>query len=104
MVQKVSYSKSEDGLYCLACVLFPDTSHRCPSKLITEPYQNWIDATEVLLRLASCDYHINSLTKLDAFKSTYKSSHTRIDMVMNDESTSAVKRNREILDKMFAIL
>ena len=24
------YSKASDGLYCLACVLFPDSSHWCP--------------------------------------------------------------------------
>ena len=100
----ISYSKSEDGLCCLACVLFPDTSHHHPKKLITEPYQYWKDAMEDLLRHVSCDYHINTLTKLDAFKSTYKSSHTRIDMVMNDESTSAVKRNREFLKSLIKCL
>ena len=42
----ISYSKSEDGLYCLACVLFPDASHHHPKKLVTEPYQNWKDAME----------------------------------------------------------
>ena len=92
----ISYSKSEDGLYCLACILFPDTSHHHPKKL-----QSHKDAMEDLLRHAS---HINSLTKLDAFKSTYKSSHTRIDMVMNDESTSAVKRNRECLKSLIKCL
>ena len=51
----IKYLKSEDGLYCLACVLFPDTSHHHPKKLITEPYQIWKDAMEDLL---SCDYHI----------------------------------------------
>ena len=37
----LSYSKIDDGLYCLVCRLFPDTSHRRPTKLISEPYNNW---------------------------------------------------------------
>ena len=36
----VCYSKAKDGLYCVGCVLFPDTLHRRSSKLITEPYKN----------------------------------------------------------------
>lgn len=51
----ISYSKFKDGLYCLACIIFPDTSGRRPKKLITEPYQNWKDATTDLKNHASCD-------------------------------------------------
>ena len=30
---------------CIACKFFPDTSGRRPTKLVTEPYRNWKDAT-----------------------------------------------------------
>ena len=50
------YSKGTDGFYCLACVLFPDLTHRWPNKLIIEPYQNWKDAVEedALLDIQLC--------------------------------------------------
>ena len=40
------YSKAQDGLYCLSCILFPSTSqaHRAES-LICTPYQNWKKST-----------------------------------------------------------
>lgn len=59
----ISHSRSADGLFCLACVLFPDSAHRRPKKLITEPYQNWKDALEDLKKHATCDYHMNSTAK-----------------------------------------
>jgi len=52
----VDYSMSADGLFCLPCVLFPDSVHRRPKKLITEAYQNWKDAVEDLKKHATCDY------------------------------------------------
>ena len=53
----LTYSEATDGLFCIACVLFPDKSHRRPKKLITEPYQNWKDALNDLKNHAVCDYH-----------------------------------------------
>ena len=66
----VCYSKAEYGLYCVGCVLFPDTSHHRSSKLITEPYKNWKDACEDLKTHAQCEYHCNSMAKLWAFRNT----------------------------------
>jgi len=35
----ISYSKTQDGLYCLCCVLFPTTSPSCQPKLfVKQPY------------------------------------------------------------------
>ena len=75
-------------MVCIALHVFfsPNASHRRPKKLIAEPYQNWNDRMDDLLRHADCDYHIIS--------------YTRIDIVMNDESTSGVKRNREVLKSL----
>ena len=40
----ITYSERSDGLYCLARVLFPDTAHRRPKKIVSECYNNWKDA------------------------------------------------------------
>ena len=40
----LSYSKSRDGLFCLACVLFNTSAHQAPrAKIVmTKPYRNWV--------------------------------------------------------------
>ena len=91
------YSKHDDGLYCLACVLFPDGSHRRPKKLITEPYRNWKDAIHDLKKHATCEYHMNSMAKLKSFNATYAHPSTRVDMLLSDEITTRVQKNRDTL-------
>ncbi|CAG2254819.1 unnamed protein product [Mytilus edulis] len=66
----ISYSKDKDGIYCLACKFFPDTSGRRPRKLVSEPYQNWKDAITDLKRHASSETHLNSIIRLSGFQET----------------------------------
>lgn len=91
------YSKCDDELYCIACVLFPDASYRRPRKLITEPYQNWKDAIHDLKKHATCEYHMNSMAKLKAFNATYAHPSTRVDMLMSDETTSQVQKRATLV-------
>ena len=98
------YSKASDGLYCLACVLFPDSSHRRPKKLISEPYCNWKDAVHDLAKHSTSDYHCNSMTRLDSFSKTYSNSSTRIDVLVADGALLQVKTNREILRSIIKCL
>ena len=100
----ISYSKCDDGLYCLACVLFPDISHRKPKKLITEPYKNWKDAVEDLKKHAACDYHGNSLSKLRCFMETYADPTSRVDVLISDETSKRVRTNREVLRNLIKCL
>ena len=100
----ISYSKKEDALFCLACVLFPDHSLRRPKKLITEGYQNWKDALSDLKKHASCEYHMNSNTKLRSFIETFKDASRRIDVTVSDENTKTLKRNRNILESIIKCL
>lgn len=88
----ITYSCADDGLYCLACVLFPDSSHRRPKKLITEPYSNWKDALADLKFHAGCSYHLSYMSRLMAFKQTFS-----IRFNMNDETAVRVLKNRQIL-------
>ena len=56
----IIYATQRQRMVCIAwgaCVLFPDSSHCRPNKLISEPYQNWKDALEDLKKHASCEYH-----------------------------------------------
>ena len=97
------YSKGTDGLYCLACVLFPDLSHRRPNKLISEPYQNWKDAVEYLKKHAACGYHCNSMARLRSFKETYTNPSIRVDVMISDQKVQ-VEKNRQMLASMIKCL
>lgn len=100
----VSYSMSADGLFCLPCVLFPDSAHRRPKKLITEAYHNWKDAVEDLKKHATCDYHMNAAVKMNAFVKTYEDPLNRIDLSINDDSCKRVQQNSEILTSVMKCL
>ena len=55
----LSYSKSTDGLFCLACVLFPKSAHQGSRAkiLITQPCRNWKDTREDLKNHTVLEYH-----------------------------------------------
>ena len=80
----ISYSEKSDGFYCLACVLFPDTSHRRPRKLILEPHRNWKDAIMDLKVHAACDYYNTSMARLNAFRKTYIDGSCRMYVTITD--------------------
>ena len=104
----ICYSIAKDGLYCIGCVLFPDSSHRRPNKLISEPYQNWKDALEDLKNHASCEYHCNSMAKMWAFLGTYENHASRIDLPIAETGSRtfqhAESRSTEICVKMPSVL
>ena len=97
MFEFLSYSIHRDGLYCLACVLFPDVSHRRPKKLISEPYQNGKDYIADMKSHSASEYHMNSMSKLKAFKSTSTDVKLRIDTQLVQESIDRVGQNRKVL-------
>ena len=100
----IAYSEETDGLYCLACVLFPDTSHRRPNNLITEPYRNWKNAVADLKSHATRDYHKRSMARLHAFQQTYGNISHRIDFTITDTSNRQVDTNRSILKSVVKCL
>jgi len=93
----IAYSVKSDGLFCLACVLFPDTSHRRASFLIEKPYNNWKDATTDLNTHLKTEYHMTSFAKFNSFMQTYEHPSTRIDSTICEENVRRVNKNREIL-------
>ena len=88
----LSYSKIDNGLYCLVCRLFPDTSHRRPTKLISEPYNNWKKTVDHLKSHATTDYQQESLAKLKTFQSTYLNTST-----ITHDADEKIRTNQNIL-------
>ena len=100
----ICYSKSKDGLYCLACKFFPDESHRRPKKMVSEPYRNWKDAMTDLKHHASCDYHINSVSRLSAFRVSYLNPGSRIDVNLTSGNDERIAKNRSVLKSLVKCL
>ena len=93
----ITYSASKNALFCLGCVLFPNTSHRRPKKLISEPYFNWKDAREDLMQHSVFDYHLSSMVQLHTFLKTQTDQKCRIDVRIRTTSEERIERNRTIL-------
>ena len=70
----LAYSKSSDGLFCLACTFFPMAAHQgSRAKLfISQPYQNWKDARSNLSHHAVLQYHKDSMEASKALFLVYK--------------------------------
>ena len=62
------YSKSWDGVFCLACVFFTNNcSCRGDKQLISEPYQVKKDLLESIKNHAFTEYHLNSIAQINEF-------------------------------------
>ena len=95
---EIAYSKKNDGLYCLACVLFPTPGQsQRGNAFIDRPYQNWKDAIEDLTRHCHLHYHLKSNAKLNAFLQTYQDPVSRIDQRLSTKTSEQVEKNRRFL-------
>ena len=57
-------SKSCDGVFFLAFVLFPDSSHRVAKQSISEPYQNWNELLEDIKNHVFPEHHLNTIKQI----------------------------------------
>ena len=94
----IAYSKAQDGLYCLCCVLFPTAyKYGISSLLIKQPYNNWKDAKADLKSHATCGYHKSSEARMEAFMHTMVNPTHRIDLSMSSKTSYQVQKNRTFL-------
>lgn len=91
-------------MFGLGCALFPNTSHRRPTKLISEPYFNWKDAREDLKQHSVCDYHLSSMTQLHTFLKTYTDPNSRIDVRIRTTGKERKEGNRTKLPSIIKTL
>ena len=97
--QFISYSTKEDGLYCLACALFPTKpKHGARCKLlISKPYRNWKDARADLSAHSTLEYHVDSMILLEGFSATMVNPKKRIDLTLADKCNMQIEENRQFL-------
>ena len=98
----LTYSKSTDGLFCFACVLFPMPAHQGSraKQLISQPYKNWKDASTDLQSHTGKEYHHDSMEKMKSFVKIMERPVTRIDQCISTETSAKVERNRIFLSSV----
>lgn len=99
-----AYSRKQDGIYCLPCVLFPSEAHRGKRAdlLITAPYRNWKDGRADLNKHQVQQYHKDSLAKYSEFRRTLERPSQRIEATISSASATQVKENRDFLTPIIA--
>ncbi len=79
----LSYSRAQDGLYCLSCVFFPTGNDILRAKfLIHAPYQNWRKGRIDIIKHSTLQYHRVSDTMRLAFIQTQQGSQIRVDQCL----------------------
>ena len=84
-------------MFCLACVLFPDSSHHVVKQLISEPYQDWNGLPVDIKNHAFTEYHLNSMTRSNELMRITNNPETSIGVTIWGKNKEKFEENREIL-------
>lgn len=95
----LKYSRSEDGGYCVACVLFGGTSGggQLLGILVNKPMQKYKKATEVLSSHNSNKYHITAMAKMVAFTNTMENPEKAVDVMLQTQKQAIIENNKQLL-------
>ena len=101
----LSYSKAEDGLYCLSCVFFRTGNDRLHANLLIQsPYQNWKNARADIIKHSTLQYHRTSETMRLAFMQTRQGSQVRVDLCLSMQIREQVASNRTFLKSIISCI
>ena len=92
------YSKAEDGLFCLPCVLFANVLGL--GQLVQEKFNHWTRKTTKFASHNSKRYHQLAMTRLDALKSSMTTPGSSIEDRMKQISTEEILKNRFIMKSL----
>ena len=93
------YSKSEAGLFCLACVLFPMPAQQGSRAkiLICHPYNVWKHGSKDLKGHSILQYHKDSMAHFESLVTTMKSIKSRVEHRANTNSEDTIKQSRKFI-------
>ena len=86
------YSKEEDGLFYLPCVLF--ASKEMLGQLVTEKFNHWTKKTS---KYNSKQYHKLAVTQAEALKSSHNRLELAIDNQLKGIREDKIAKNRTII-------
>ena len=94
----LTYSTTEDGVYCKVCVVFSKHSNR--TRLVTLPLTFWTNATDKLKKQATSKMHKNALVLADNFIRVIKSQQKSIGEQMSEAVALQVEYNKKKLQSI----
>ena len=90
------YSKAEDGIFCLLCVLFARKDNL--GQFVCEKFNVWSKKTNKFAAHNSKQYHQMALTQMDALKSSIAHPESSIENRL--QRISEIAKNRYIIKCM----
>ena len=90
------YSKEEDGLFCLPCVLF--ASKEMLGQLVTEKFNYWTKKTSKFSNHNSKQYHKLAVTQAEALRSSHNRPELAIDNQLKGIREDKIAKNRTIIN------
>ena len=94
------------ALFCKACALF-GPSEFLSSKLglfISTPFSKWTKNSYAFAGHANCQYHMDSVARMNGFKDNISHPLFAIDERIDSERTALVFKNRQVIGSLFEIV
>ena len=93
------YSAKEDGAYCKACALFApkDVSTQNLGTLVVAPFRTWTKQSSVFVNHEKCQYHLDSMAKMEAFKESHENSSQSIANLLQSAREERIIKNRQVI-------
>lgn len=92
------YSRVEDGLFCLPCVLFARKDDL--GQFVHEKFNTWSKKTKKFASHNGAHYHQFAISQAESLKRVIQNPASSIDYRLRQIHTSDIEKNREILKSM----
>ena len=89
------YSKMEDGIFCLPCVLF--ASRQNLGQFVCEKFNSWSKKTRKFAEHNSHEYHKLAVVRMEALKSSITQPETSIENRLKQVTETEIANNRYII-------
>ena len=93
------YSKSQDGGYCLPCVLFSPGSQTAGNRgvLVRTPFKCWTKVSDVCCGHEQLKYHLDAQVAFEEFKSTMIRCEKSVASQHDGQRAEQLRKNQELI-------
>lgn len=94
------YSKSQDGGYCLPCVLFSPPGAGNRGVLVKTPFKRWTKVSDVCRGHSTAKYHLDAQVAYDNFKTTAAQPEKTVAAQLDQKKRETIAKNRSLLKSL----
>ena len=93
------YSKSQDGGYCLPCILFSPGSQTAGNRgvLVRTPFKRWTKVSDVCRGHEQLKYHLDAQVAFEAFKSNMIRPEKSVASQLDGQRAEQLRKNQELI-------